>query len=64
MTVIKCSQINCLHRGLEVCTANKVEWCEGKCDSYITARDAMKANAPSVQRRHGAIIPKQCQVIK
>lgn len=64
MTVVRCDRISCLHHGLEVCTANRIEWCEGKCDSYITAHQAMKANAPPVERRNGAIIPKQCRPIR
>ena len=64
MTIIACSRTDCLNLGMEICTAAKVEWSKGKCNAYITARHTMKANAPSVKRRNGVIIPKQCRPFK
>jgi DNA-binding transcriptional regulator YdaS (Cro superfamily) len=65
MTTIACSQLACLNHGSEFCTANRVDWCKGRCSGYITSRTAMKANnAPAIERKHGAVTSKQCRLIK
>ena len=64
MPTVLCSRTECLNHGMEVCMANRVSWSQGKCDGYITARSAMQANAPAVERRNGAVTPKQCRPIK
>lgn len=64
MPTVVCSRTDCLNHGAQVCMANRVDWCQGQCSGYITSREAMRANAPPVERKHGAIIPKQCRPIR
>ncbi|QDR81367.1 hypothetical protein SPTER_27460 [Sporomusa termitida] len=64
MPTVVCSRTDCLNHGLEVCMANRVEWRQGQCSGYITSWQAMKANAPPIERKHGAFVPKQGRPIR
>ena len=64
MTVVLCSHTDCLSHGIDVCAANRVCFYNGKCDGYINSHDSMRANAPRIERRNGALQQPKGRTVK
>ena len=63
LTTIACSKKQCLNNKHGICTASNIVY-DGRCQTFTTPNDSMRADVHMVHRVHGKIKSKKVQVLR
>lgn len=63
LTKIACSKEQCLNNKHGVCTASYIVY-DGRCQTFTTPNESMRADVHIVHRVHGKIKSKKGQILK
>ena len=63
LTKIACSKKQCLNNKHGVCTASDIVY-DGRCQTFTTPNDSMRADVHMVYRVHGKIKSKKGQILR
>lgn len=63
LTKIACCKKQCLNNKHGVCTARDIAY-DGRCQTFTTPNDSMRADVHMVHRVHGKIKSKKGQILK
>ena len=63
LTKIVCCKKQCLNNRHGVCTASDIAY-DGRCQTFTTPNDSMRADVHIVHRVHGKIKSKKGQVLR